>query len=287
MFNKIALKIRKLFPNAYQILLNVKQGRYKYVFSEDKYPYSFLANTPPSTYKGEKAPEVIYCFWTGDNPLTENRKKGLKALQENTNIPVKLITPQNLSEYIKPDFPLHKGYELLSLTMRSNYLRCYFMHHYGGGYADIKPFTHSWKPAFNKLNNSINKYAVGYPELLYGGLAPAEHRFLPDKSIYKDYEKLFDTENKIHTDLTKHTPLLIGNCGFICKPNTPLTKEWYDEVHRRMDELYDYYNQTKLKKLDSIIPYFYLVQIFHPVQLKYHKHLLKDKNLLPILTDYR
>ena len=44
------------------------------------------------------------------------------------------------------------------------------MHHHGGGYADIKPFNHSWKPAFVKVNQDKIKYALGYPELLYGGI---------------------------------------------------------------------------------------------------------------------
>lgn len=282
MLNKIALKIRERFPNAYQVLLNIKQGRYSYTFKKEKYPYSFLANDYPVDYSGEKAPEVIYCFWTGDNPLTENREKGIQALEKNAGVPVKLITPQNLPEYIKPDFPLHKGYELLSLTMRSDYLRCYFMHHYGGGYADIKPFAHSWKPAFKKLNNKEDQYAIGYPELLHGGIAPAKHRFI-ENNVYEDYDMMLSTENLIHKDLTRYTPLLIGNCGFICKPNTPVTTEWYYEVHRRMDELCDCYNANIVK----FIPYFYLVQVFHPIVLKYNKHILHDKNLLPVLDNYR
>lgn len=286
MLNKIAIKIRKVFPNAYQTLLNIKQGRYNYRFSKEKYPHSFLAKTYSSNYKGENAPEVIYCFWTGNNPLTENRKIGLKALEENSGVTVKLITPENLPEYIKPGYPLHKGYDLLSLTMRSDYLRCYFMHHHGGGYADIKPFNHSWKPAFVKVNQDKIKYALGYPELLYGGIAPSEHRFIGDKSSYENFDTMIISEEKIYNDLTKHIPLLIGNCAFICKPYTPITTEWYNEVHQRMDELCDYYKQSESKDLSSV-PYFYLVQIFHPLMLKYHKHIIQYKKLLPVLKDYR
>lgn len=303
MINKIALIIRKIFPNAYQILLNVKQGRYNYTFSKDKYPHSFLVNSYEDDYSGEKAPEVIYCFWTGDNPLTENRKKGIKALEENAGVPVKLITPENLSHYIKPEFPFHKGYELLSFVHRSDYLRCYFMHHYGGGYADIKPFNNSWKPAFEILNNKQDKYIIGYPELLYGGLTPVKHNFLADKSIYKNYELKLDSEEKVFKDLTKHTPLLVGTCSFICKPNTSLTKEWYEELHKRMDDVYDIlyrytenidskehiiYNDEDYPDKGYPIPYFHLLgQIIHPLMLKYHKHILQYKKLLPVLKDYR
>ncbi|SIT97387.1 hypothetical protein SAMN05660493_02104 [Epilithonimonas bovis DSM 19482] len=286
MLNKIALRIRKTCPETYQFLLNTKQGRYNYTFNKDKYPHSFLNLDNPVTYTGEPAPEVIYCFWTGDNPLTENRKKGIQALEKNAGVPVKLITPENLPQYIKPGFPLHKGYELLSLTMRSDYLRCYFMHHHGGGYADIKPFSHSWKPAFQKLNDKNDRYIIGYPELLYGGLAPVAHRFLDGKN-YNNYELMALAERKIHNDLAKHTPLLIGNCAFICKPYTPITTEWYNEVNKRMDELYEYYNKDNSEGMVKPIPYFYLVQIFHPLILKYHKHIIQYKKLLPVLKNYR
>lgn len=303
MINKIALIIRKVFPDTYQFLLNVKQGRYTYTFSKDKYPHSFLVNSYEANYSGEKAPEVIYCFWTGDNPLTENRKKGIKALEENAGVPVKLITPENLAQYIKPEFPLHKGYELLSFVHRSDYLRCYFMHHYGGGYADIKPFNHSWKPAFEELNSKKDKHIIGYPELLYGGLTPVKHNFLADKSIYKNYEERLNSEKMVFKDLTKHTPLLVGTCSFICKPNTNFTKEWYEELHKRMDTAYDFlsnftenmdnkehiiYNDEDYPNIGYPIPYFHLLgQIIHPLMLKYHNHIIQYKKLLPVLKDYR
>lgn len=285
MFNQIALILRKIFPNVYQKILNIKQGRYIYSFSEEKYPHSFLVHDAPHLNVKENAPEVIYCFWTGDNPLTENRKKALAILEKNAGISVKLITPENLSDYILPEYPLHKGYEFLSLTMRSDYLRCYFMHHHGGGYADIKPFNHSWQSAFEKLNQNQNKYVLGYPELLQGGLAPANHRFIENKK-YKNYDKMLIAENLVYCDLVKYTPLLIGNCGFICKPYTPITTEWYQEVHNRMDELNDYFNESTSNDFSSI-PYFYLVQIFHPLILKYHQHIIQYKKLLPVLKDYR
>lgn len=286
MINTFLLKLRKTFPNIYQELLNIKQGRYNYSFSEEKYPGSFLNTTQGGGDIEQKVPEIIYCFWTGNNEMSENRKKGLQTLQKNSGIPVKLITPENLNEYIKEDAPLHKGYNLLTLTMKSDYLRCYFMHHYGGGYADIKPFEHSWQSAFKKLNSKKDKYIIGYPELLYGGIAPAKHRFLSETSFYTYYEDKLNIENKIYKDLMKYTPLLIGNCSFVCKPYSPITTEWYNEVNRRMDELCDYTSKF-CKKENLEIPYFYLVQIFHPLILKYHKYILRDKNLLPILKNYR
>ena len=175
------------------------------------------------------------------------------------------------------------------------------MHHHGGGYADVKVFNYSWKPAFKKLNQNQNKYVLGYPELLYGGLAPLKHRFLADKSIYKEYENQLISEQLVFDDLTKHTPLLIGNGSFICKPNTRFTNEWYEELHKRMDiafeKLEEYYlrvngniiySEEEYPEKGYPIPYFHLLgQIIHPLMLKYHKHIIQYKKLLPVLKDYR
>jgi hypothetical protein len=80
----------------------------------------------------------IYCFWTGDNEMSQNRLDGLHNLQTVSECEVILVTPQNLNQYILPDAPLHPGYKYLSETHKADYLRTYFMHFYGGGYSDIK-----------------------------------------------------------------------------------------------------------------------------------------------------
>jgi hypothetical protein len=46
---------------------------------------------------------------------------------------------------------------------KNDFLKVYFMHHYGGGYTDVKHIHASWKPFFDQLYFS-NKYAIGYPE---------------------------------------------------------------------------------------------------------------------------
>ena len=141
---------------------------------------------------------------------------------------------------------------------------------------------------------------IGYPELLHGGLTPLKHSFLANKSIYKDFNEKFNSEQRVFDDLTKHTPLVIGTCSFICKPNTPITKEWYEELHKRMDIAYDLlvdfnnkgekviYNEEDYPDKGYPIPYFHLLgQIIHPLMLKHNKHLKTYKKLLPVLKDYR
>jgi hypothetical protein len=197
---------------------------------------------------------IIYCFWTGDNPITENRLKGLQSMRDKTEADVVLITADTLNEYILKDFPLHEGYKYLNPTHRSDYLRCYFMNFYGGGYSDIKPATASWINSFDKLENSPDKYALGYMEV-GGGVA------------YVGGE-LYKTLNENRTKL-------IGCCSFICKPHSPFTEEWYSRLIKRMDVRYE-----DLKKRGDILEWTEIMgHIFHPLCYEYHEYLLQDNSV--------
>lgn len=204
----------------------------------------------------------IYCFWTGKNELTANRKKCLEKFKQICNCNVIYIDIHNLDEYILKDHPLHLAYEYLSETHKADYLRTYFMHFYGGGYTDIKETTGSWVSAFNELENNSTKWICGYKEVC-GGVA------------YRPYIDKWQE--------------LVGNGAYICKPQTPLTTEWYNEMIALLD--------TKLERL-KLFPAQHpqdkdigngncypiqwvemLGEIFHKVSYKYKEHLL---NTLPI-----
>lgn len=83
----------------------------------------------------------IYCFWLNEEDMSDNRKVSLENLTNISECEVVLIDKYTLPNYILPEYPLHEGYEYLSEIQKSDYLRCYFMHHYGGGYSDIKKTT--------------------------------------------------------------------------------------------------------------------------------------------------
>lgn len=113
--------------------------------------------------------KIIYCFWTGNNSFSENRKRALNSMSK-SNCKIQLITPNNLNNFIKTNHPLHKSFEYLTLTHKSDYLRCYFMHHYGGGYCDIKEITSSWESSFDDMNDDLI-YINGYQEIGPHGVA--------------------------------------------------------------------------------------------------------------------
>lgn len=207
----------------------------------------------------------IYCFWTGNNEMSENRKECLNQLIEKSECNVVLITPQNLQEYI--DTPLHPSYEYLSETHKADYLRTYFMHFYGGGYSDIKRTTDSWKKYFIDLENS-DYFICGYKEL-------------PNGVAYSPHAQYWNE--------------LIGNGAYICKPKTEFTTEWYNEMVAFLDtkvdelKLHPSKHPQDSKSNTSNYPIEWnemLGRIFHRVIYKYKDRIM---NTLPIsiFTDYR
>ena len=156
-YSRLAISYRQAQTYCYSVLhpYHYDASRYAETFLEEPcdFPYFDDFSTPVD--------RVIYIFWTGDNEITPNRLEGIKSLERVSGIEVKLITPKNLPEYIKNEDPLPDAYNNLSLNHRSDYLRSYFMYHYGGGYADIKTYFHSWVSAFDKLN------CLHYPLLVY------------------------------------------------------------------------------------------------------------------------
>lgn len=218
---------------------------------------------------------VIYIFWTGDNEITPNRLEGIKSLEKVSGVDVKLITPKNLNKYIKEEDPLPEAYQYLSYVHRADYLRSYFMYHHGGGYADIKTYYKIWIPAFEKFEQS-DAYVMGYPEVGFWGAAQ------------NDVENL-----NLKRDLRTHWRYLVGNGAYICRPHTRFTAEWHAEAQKRLLSLTDILREHPAqdpfgRNLDYPVRWSELLgNIFHPLCLKYHDRLLKDKALMPSFENYR
>ena len=160
-------------------------------------------------------PYRVFCFWTGSNAITENRRKGLSSILEHAGVPVILVTPRSLDRWILPDFPLHPAYGFLSEVHRSDYLRTYFMHHHGGGYADVKTQTASWLPSFDRLAADETAFGIGYQEVS-NGVAPVD-------------------DTALRAEMERNYRQLIGNCCYIFRPRTAFTQEWIDGMHALMD----------------------------------------------------
>ena len=219
--------------------------------------------------------QQVYCFWTGTNQMSDNRKKCLDTIRKNIGCSVILITPDNLAEYITPEYPLHKAYEYLSYTHKADYLRTYMMHVHGGGYTDIKEVNESWLPYFKLLADSHNKWAIGYKEIGPGDIAC----------------------NTNCAEVIHNWDKVIGNCCYIFKKQTPLTTDWFNGMNAKLDEKYEELKANPAQTPDDVPGKEIILSngqkhiskypmgwaemlggIFHPICYKYHDRLL---NTLP------
>ena len=187
--------------------------------------------------------------------MSEQRMRCLNTMSEQTQCDVQLVTPDNLSSFLLPEHPLHPAYGYLSEVHKSDYLRTYFMHHYGGGYSDIKIQTGSWRSLFDSFLCS-DAYILGYTEAKAGDIA-----YQPVSHAWKE---------------------LVGNGAYICKPYTPLTTEWYSEMMHLLDEKYEElraHPATHARdhtQLNTGYPLGWselLGSIFHRVCYKYRDHI--------------
>jgi hypothetical protein len=166
-------------------------------------------------------PKVVFVCWFGgykvDNQkMSKNRFEAFTSLVENIGVPVILITSKNYSSFIKQSYPIHKSFELLSGNHKSDYIRAYFLHHYGGGYHDIKHREESWQDCWGDwlVDDNIwiygrrenNRRAIGYP---------------PNAS---------NTRNKYNK--------LVTMGWVICKPNTKYTSNLLNKIEDVLDKKY-------------------------------------------------
>ena len=245
--------------------------------------------------------EIVYSVWVDNNPLTKNRIEALQTIKDNIGVKHVLVTPDILKSMILPDYPFHPGYKYLSRIHKSDYIRCYLMHHYGGGYSDIKRQYNSWKPYFDTINNNSKIFLIGT-------VCTSKHLAIPEEYYTKN--KFSEIKNLKRKDNQKK----IAGAGYmICRPYSPFTNEWYNKLHKRLDfyfnelslnpavysrEAFDrppekWCNEEKdlnLRKLECPkSPTKYpinwnriLGQIFYPLQMKYLNHIKTD---IPTIND--
>ncbi|WP_165356975.1 glycosyltransferase [Nocardioides zhouii] len=276
-----------------------KKGRVQYIKAKDvaftaydrRFPYEldtekhrdrwgnmprmyFLHRDPPEgTRTTLTAPRHVYLFWTGSNPLTPARELGVSSIRShNPDLDVVVVTPDNLPDFVVEGHPLHPAYENLSLNHRSDYLRAYFMHHHGGGYSDVKQTDHCWRAGLERLNSTPELWLIGYPEVSSSSCGGRDARLGPD--------------------IRRHFASLIGCATYFVRPGTPFTAEWLRELDRRLDYYADEIAITPGSTWgdNQGYPIAWIElgsDVFHPLQLKYLRHIAQDAALLPHLDDHR
>lgn len=155
---------------------------------------------------------LLFVFWTGSNKMSQNRVSALRHLRRNSGCKVIVVDLTNINAWTLSQAQLHPGYKFLSLIHKSDYLRSYFMLHYGGGYSDLKKLKTNLSKYYSKLEESSYEF-LGYPESHPGAVAGSEQ-------MQKDFDKL------------------AGNCCFIFKPESNFSKSWFYEVGKVLDDNY-------------------------------------------------
>lgn len=158
---------------------------------------------------------VVFCSWTGDNPMSPQRSECLLSIYAQTGCPVMFLSAGSIPLWQRPDAPFHEGYAYLSATQKADYLRCYLMHHHGGGHTDIKRAQRPWNGFFQQLRDSPALFGVGYTEIGPHGVAPVG--------------------GPLEDEMRANAHRLIGNCAYIFRRRTEFTDEWFGRTHRMLD----------------------------------------------------
>ena len=153
------------------------------------------------TYQNQ-VPFVVWCYWEGE-AMSGNRLLSFEYLSKNIGVPICLITPENIQQFIKPQHPFPEVYKYLSIVHRSDYIRAYLLHHYGGAWHDVKATTVSYASCWKEFEDE-KIWIIGKPEIAKGAaqVLTSDGKYIPD--YYKD---------------------LIAVPSWIGRPQTPLSSE--------------------------------------------------------------
>lgn len=205
--------------------------------------------------------KIIFIFWTGTNEMSFRRIHCINALKEQTECEIKLITVDNLKDYIVEEDPLHPAYEYLSETHKCDVLRTYFMYHYGGGYSDIKIPNGSWATAFENMQNNCEIWINGY------------HETGPEAIAYAPASHLWEK--------------IPGNGAYIIRPKTVFVETWMKRQKEVLDKHYEELKKNPSTQPDCCIEYVpgtkyplhwneLLGRIFHEESAKYLDRIIFD-----------
>ncbi|GAA1172504.1 hypothetical protein GCM10009584_11800 [Ornithinimicrobium humiphilum] len=231
-----------------------------------RYPHTFLERQPPADARTDgDVPDVIWCCWTGDNPLTPARKAGLESIRAlHPDIPVRLVTPANLHEVVLPEHPLHPAYEFLSLNHRSDYLRAYLLYHHGGAYTDIKTLRTSWAPAFARLRGRPDAWVLA--------------------TALTDPKWAGNPPGRLGSHVRRYYQTILSGGTLMARAGNPLLAEWLREIDRRLDyglpALQECPGDTWGEDPRYCFEWMDLQgNILQPLCLKYQDHLVIDATL--------
>ena len=160
-------------------------------------------------------PRKVWAFWFG-KPMRGDRLNAFKELKKNIGVAVELVTDKTLPQYSVKEWPIHPAIFSGSLSgiHKGDYLRAYFMYHYGGGYHDIKPHEkkNKWTTFFSAFDSDPSLWLYGIIEKGPDGMSCDESYMLDMAITDEDFDSdkvLSHMEVQLDTDFATKT-------GFSC-----------------------------------------------------------------------
>jgi hypothetical protein len=173
------------------------------------------------------APRRVFVVWLRP-PMSANRAASLELIRRHVGVETIVLTDDDLPTWVVGDAPLHPAFGHLSAVHQADYLRCYLMHHHGGGYVDLKPLTTTWASAFDRLNATPGAVALGYREI---GPQWVASMGIEDLRWPRCLHSTWWQRRWLQANYWR----LMGNSAFIFRPRSALTTAWWTEMTRRLD----------------------------------------------------
>ncbi|MCT1459849.1 hypothetical protein M3G03_09935 [Aestuariimicrobium sp. p3-SID1156] len=235
------------------------------------FPHTFLARSAPMVGELQPAPPILWACWMGGD-LSENRRRSLEGLRAQAGLEFRLV--ERAEDVELPDAPFHPAYPLLSAVHKSDYVRAYVMHHFGGVYADVKPLPGELRPVLDLLNGDDSRWVVAYREVT--------SNYVPD------------LPHELGVAIRRHYRSVMGPSGFGFRPGTAFTAEWMRELHARLD----YFSGALAEVGGGFSPYTQpagypirwseiLADIIQPLSMKHQRHVVFTDGVRPVLRGYR
>ncbi len=242
-----------------------------YTYRPARYSDTFLAREIAPSERSE-FPARAFVIWAGDNDLTPNRQANLDLIRERIGLPVEVVTPTTVGQWIVPGHPLPQAYEHLSLIHRSDYLRGYLMHHHGGAYLDIKEPMESWRQSYDRMAADPEAWVTSY------------------SSSHANW--IGKLRGRLGRDVLVHYRLMFGKSGFMMRSHTPLTAAWMAQMDAVLDRRKDLLAEHPGGVYGDVAAYpiswtDLLGRVLDPLTLKHLDHVRYDERMLLNFEDYR
>lgn len=180
-------------------------------------------HSPSSSSAARSVPRVIWTFWVGPKEMSAARKRSMRMMRKNLGVPLILVRQHELRRYSKPEDPMHPiifaDPPLISGNHIVDYLRAYWIKHYGGGYQDVKPSFYSWAPFFAEFERDPDLWLLGSRMLM-------AHHIACDES----YLRRLGMEPNC-SKVKANWQYLVSDAAWIARPGTPLAVEFYDLIN--------------------------------------------------------